>query len=100
MQPMDVSFSGSLKTVFKKKVTFLKSHPAEKIAPYDVVPSEKKTFNNIGYINKEESGITATGIFPKIRVFSREDFVAAEIPQQFQIVMNIFQLLLLLQCTI
>lgn len=83
MQPLDVSFFGPLKNAYKKECdSFMKSHLAKKITPYDVASLVRKAFNNVASIGKGESGFRATGIFPiNPEVFSEEDFVAAEILQ-------------------
>ena len=83
MQPLDVSFFGPLKTAYKNECdSFLKSHLAEKITPYDVASLVKKAFNNVASISKGESGFRSTGIFPlNPEVFTEEDFLAAEILQ-------------------
>lgn len=83
MQPLDVSFFGPLKMVYKKECdSFLTSHLAEKITPYDVTSLVRKAFINVASISKGESGFRACGIVPlNPEVFTEDDFMAAEILQ-------------------
>ncbi|XP_065172534.1 uncharacterized protein [Atheta coriaria] len=83
MQPLDVSFFGPLKMAYKKECdSFLKSHLAEKIMPYDVASLARKAFINVASISKGESGFRASGIVPlNPEVFTEDDFMAAEVLQ-------------------
>lgn len=90
MQPLDVTFYGPLKAAYKKECdSYMKSHLAEKITPYDVASLFNKAYANVASISKGESGFRATGIFPmNSNVFSDEDFLAAEILQGESVVIQ------------
>lgn len=90
MQPLDVMFYGPLKAAYKKECdSFMKSHLAEKITPYDVASLFSKAYSNVASISKGESGFRATGIFPfNSNVFTDEDFLPAELLQGESVVIQ------------
>lgn len=90
MQPLDLTFFGPLKAVYKKECDlFLKNRLAEKITPYDVAAILNRAYSTVASINKGESGFRASGIVPyNPNIFSEEDFTAAEVLTQSEVIIQ------------
>lgn len=90
MQPLDLTFFGPLKAMYKKECDlFLKNHLAEKITPYDVAAILNRAYSTVASINKGESGFRAAGIVPyNPNVFTDEDFTAAEVLTQSEVIIQ------------
>ncbi|XP_060845492.1 uncharacterized protein LOC132925085 [Rhopalosiphum padi] len=79
LQPLDVSFFGPLKAVFKRKCDlYIKSHCLVKITPYDLAELFNKAYSCVATIQKGISGFASTGIVPmNPNIFTDEDYFAA-----------------------
>ncbi|KAM3965936.1 uncharacterized protein ACR2FA_012786 [Aphomia sociella] len=90
MQPLDHTFFGPLKAMYKKECDlFLKNRISEKITPYDVAAILNKAYSTVASINKGESRFRASGIVPyNPNVFTEEDFTAAEVLTQSDVIIQ------------
>ncbi|KAJ4437617.1 hypothetical protein ANN_17762 [Periplaneta americana] len=79
LQPLDLTFCGPLKSTFNKECeTFLKTHAAEKITPYDIAKLFNQAYGRVSSVEKATNGFKRNGIWPLNRnVYSDEDFMAA-----------------------
>uniref|UniRef100_A0A2A4IY81 DDE-1 domain-containing protein n=1 Tax=Heliothis virescens TaxID=7102 RepID=A0A2A4IY81_HELVI len=84
MEPLDLTFFGPLKAIYKKECDlFLKNRLVEKITPYDVAAIFNRAYSTVASINKGESGFRAAGIVPyNPDHFTEEDFIVAEVLTQ------------------
>jgi hypothetical protein len=80
LQPLDVTFYGPLKTVFKAKCNlFIKSNVLRKITNYDLAILFNMAYSEVATIKKGVSRFSTTGIFPmNPGVFNDEDYLLAE----------------------
>ncbi|KAJ4447012.1 hypothetical protein ANN_09000 [Periplaneta americana] len=76
---LDLTFCGPLKSAFNKECeTFLKTHAAEKITPYDSAKLFNQAYGRVSSVEKATNGFKRNGIWPLNRnVYSDEDFMAA-----------------------
>ncbi|KAJ4447883.1 hypothetical protein ANN_09892 [Periplaneta americana] len=79
LQPLDLTFCGPLKSTFNKECeTFLKTHAAEKITPYDIAKLFNQAYGRVSSVEKATNGFKRNDIWPLNRnVYSDEDFMAA-----------------------
>ncbi|GBP07871.1 hypothetical protein EVAR_71548_1 [Eumeta japonica] len=90
MQPLDLTFFGPLKAIYKKECDlFKKNRLAEKITPHDVAAILNRAYSTVASINKGESGFPPSGIVPyNANIFSDEDFIAAEVLTQPKVIIQ------------
>lgn len=86
LQPLDVTFYGSLKAAFNRECDlFMKQKPNTKITPYDLAALFNKAFMRTATIEKGVSGFSTTGIYPlDPNKFTDDDFLASTRQQQQQ----------------
>lgn len=78
LQPLDVTFYSSLKASFNQECdNFMRSHPHNKITPYEIAAIFNKSFCRVANIEKAVSGFEQTGIYPlDTQKFTEEDFAS------------------------
>lgn len=73
MEPLDLTFHGSLKTAYNKECeAHIVNHPGSKINTFDVIGIYTKAFNRTTNIEKPVNGFKAAAIYP----FNKEKFKA------------------------
>ncbi|KAJ4450478.1 hypothetical protein ANN_01903 [Periplaneta americana] len=79
LQLVDLTFCGPLKSAFNKECeTFLKTHAAQKITPYDIAKLFNQAYGRVSSVEKATNGFKRNRIWPLNRnVYSDEDFMAA-----------------------
>jgi len=88
LQPLDITFFSSLKAAFNKECdNFLKSHPHEKITPYDIAAIFNNAYVRVANIEKGVSGFAAAGIYPlDTQKFNEQDFAVQTVEQNLPII--------------
>lgn len=91
LQPLDITFYGPLKSAFNRECDmYMKSHPYEKITPYELASIFNKAYMRVATIEKAVSGFASTGIYPlDSNKFSEDDFApAASLSQRPTIIIH------------
>ncbi|XP_023310433.1 uncharacterized protein LOC111691596 [Anoplophora glabripennis] len=85
LQPLDVTFYGPLKTAYNTECSkYLKSHPHEKITPFEVAELFNNAYMRVATLEKAAKGFQVTGIWPyNPDIFIEEDFAAADLHNPF-----------------